>query len=59
MTVKELTTVITRISANSTLYICGDTMQSDINATGFQKFCKVFDDEECIITQVIPEDFLG
>tara|TARA_R100001163_G_scaffold9833_1_gene9393 strand:+ start:346 stop:1023 length:678 start_codon:yes stop_codon:yes gene_type:complete len=46
MTVKELTTVITRISANSTLYICGDTMQSDINATGFQKFCKVFDDEE-------------
>ena len=46
MTVKELTTVITRISANSTLYICGDTMQSDIKATGFQKFCKVFDDEE-------------
>ena len=24
-----------------------------------QKTCKVFDDEECIITQVIPEDFLG
>ena len=24
-----------------------------------QNTCKVFDDEECIITQVIPEDFLG
>jgi hypothetical protein len=24
-----------------------------------QKPSKVFDDEECIITQVIPEDFLG
>ena len=46
MSVKELTTVITRISTNSTLYICGDTMQSDINCTGFERFCKVFDDEE-------------
>jgi phosphate starvation-inducible PhoH-like protein len=46
MSVKELTTVITRISTNSTLFICGDTMQSDINSTGFAKFCKVFDDEE-------------
>ena len=46
MTVKELTTVITRISVNTTLYVCGDTMQSDIRSTGFEKFCKVFDDEE-------------
>ena len=46
MSVKELTTVITRISSNSTLFICGDSMQSDINSTGFTKFCKVFDDEE-------------
>ena len=46
MTIKELTTVITRISANTTLYVCGDTMQSDIRSTGFEKFCKVFDDEE-------------
>ena len=46
MTIKELTNVITRISANSTLFICGDTMQSDIRSTGFEKFCKVFDDEE-------------
>ena len=46
MTVRELTTIITRISANSTLFICGDTMQSDIKSSGFKKFCKVFDDEE-------------
>ena len=30
MTIKELTTIVTRISTNSTLFICGDTMQSDI-----------------------------
>jgi len=46
MSVKELTTVITRISSNSTLFICGDSMQSDINSTGFERFCGVFDDEE-------------
>ena len=46
MTIKELTTVVTRISKGSTLYICGDTMQSDIRSTGFEKFCRVFDDEE-------------
>ena len=46
MTVKELITIVTRISKNSTLFICGDTMQSDIKATGFEKFCKAFNDEE-------------
>ena len=46
MTVKELITIVTRISTNTTLFICGDTMQSDIKATGFEKFCKVFNDEE-------------
>ncbi len=46
MTVKEITTVVTRISRGSTLFICGDSMQSDINSTGFVKFCEIFDDEE-------------
>ena len=46
MTVKEITTVVTRISRGSTLFICGDAMQSDIWSTGFTKFCKIFDDEE-------------
>ena len=46
MTIKELTTILTRISRNSTLFICGDTMQSDIKKTGFARFCEVFDDEE-------------
>jgi phosphate starvation-inducible protein PhoH len=46
MTIKELTTILTRISRNSTLYICGDTMQSDIKNTGYAKFCEVFGDEE-------------
>ena len=46
MTVKEITTVVTRISRGSTLFICGDSMQSDIWSTGFARFCKIFDDEE-------------
>lgn len=46
MTVKEITTVLTRIGQRSTLFLCGDTMQSDIKSTGYQKFCKIFDDEE-------------
>lgn len=46
MTVKEITTVVTRISRGSTLFVCGDTMQSDIRSAGFAKFCQVFDDEE-------------
>jgi phosphate starvation-inducible PhoH-like protein len=46
MTVKEITTVVTRISRGSTLFICGDNMQSDIWSTGFARFCKIFDDEE-------------
>ena len=46
MTIKELTTILTRISRNSTLFICGDTMQSDIKNTGYAKFCEVFGDEE-------------
>ena len=46
MTVKELITIVTRISTNTTLFICGDTMQSDIKATGFEKFCEIFSDEE-------------
>ena len=46
MTVKEITTVVTRISRGSTLFICGDSMQSNIWSTGFARFCKIFDDEE-------------
>tara|TARA_R110001606_G_scaffold7837_1_gene34240 strand:+ start:73 stop:750 length:678 start_codon:yes stop_codon:yes gene_type:complete len=46
MTTRELTTIITRISRNTTLYLCGDSMQSDIKATGFNKFCNIFDDKE-------------
>tara|TARA_R110002167_G_scaffold325346_2_gene531413 strand:- start:8423 stop:9025 length:603 start_codon:yes stop_codon:yes gene_type:complete len=46
MTTRELTTIITRISNNTTLFLCGDSMQSDIRATGFTKFCNIFGDEE-------------
>jgi phosphate starvation-inducible PhoH-like protein len=46
MTTKELTTIITRISNNTTLFLCGDSMQSDIRRTGFNKFCNIFDDKE-------------
>ncbi len=42
-TFKELTTLITRIGHNTKLFICGDSMQSDINGkTGFQDMCHLF-----------------
>lgn len=46
MSVKELTTIITRIGANSKLFFCGDTSQSDIKNSGYERLIKVFDDEE-------------
>ena len=43
-TFKELTTLITRLGKDAQLFICGDSMQSDINGkTGFLEMCKVFD----------------
>jgi len=46
-TKKELITLITRIGENSKYFICGDTMQSDINGkTGFEPLLNIFDDEE-------------
>ncbi len=44
---KELTTLITRIGENCTLFICGDPMQSDINGrSGFNEIRNLFDDQE-------------
>ena len=46
-TFKELTTLITRIGGNSKLFICGDSMQSDINGkSGFMDMCHLFNDKE-------------
>ena len=44
--VKELITLITRIGENTKMFICGDTMQSDINGkSGFNKIKELFKDE--------------
>ena len=44
-TFKELTTLITRIGKNTKLFICGDSMQSDINGkSGFNEMCRIFND---------------
>lgn len=44
---KELTTLITRIGENCTLFICGDPMQSDINGkSGLPDFIKIFDGDD-------------
>jgi phosphate starvation-inducible PhoH-like protein len=44
---KELTTLITRIGENCTLFICGDPMQSDINGkSGFGDLINIFNDDE-------------
>lgn len=44
-TFKELTTLITRIGEGTKIFICGDSMQSDINGkSGFSEMCKLFSD---------------
>ena len=44
-TFKELTTLITRIGRNTKIFICGDSMQSDINGkSGFEDMCRLFSD---------------
>ena len=43
-TFKELVTLITRLGKNSKLFICGDSMQSDIHKSGFVDMCRLFDD---------------
>lgn len=46
-TFKELITLITRIGEGTKLFVCGDTMQSDINGkSGFSDMIKLFDDDE-------------
>ena len=46
-TFKELTTLMTRLGKNSKLFICGDSMQSDINGkSGFSEMRAIFDDGE-------------
>lgn len=45
-TFKELTTLITRLGQGSKLFICGDTMQSDISRSGFSGMCDLFNDVE-------------
>ena len=47
MTEKELITTITRIGEGTKLFLCGDSMQSDIgNKTGFSNIIKLFADDE-------------
>ena len=44
-TFKELVTLITRLGENTKLFICGDSMQSDINGkSGFNDMCNIFND---------------
>ena len=44
-TFKELTTLITRIGEGTKIFICGDSMQSDINGkSGFKEMCRLFND---------------
>ena len=46
-TFKELVTLITRIGENTKLFICGDTMQSDIgHKSGFSDMYSIFNDQE-------------
>lgn len=46
-TFKELITLITRIGEGTKLFVCGDTMQSDINGkSGFSDMIKLFNDDE-------------
>jgi phosphate starvation-inducible protein PhoH and related proteins len=47
MSMKELTTLITRVGMYSKVFVLGDDLQSDINGrSGFSKIINIFDDEE-------------
>jgi phosphate starvation-inducible protein PhoH and related proteins len=49
MTMKELTTLITRVGEFSKVIVAGDGEQSDINGkSGFLKMMNIFDDEESV-----------
>ena len=46
-TLKELTTLITRVGEGTKLIMCGDTMQSDIGQrSGFKSMFELFNDKE-------------
>jgi len=46
MTEKELITIMTRVGENTRVFICGDTMQSDIgNKSGFANIQSLFNDD--------------
>ena len=46
MTEKELITIMTRVGENTRVFICGDTMQSDIgNKSGFANIQNLFNDD--------------
>jgi phosphate starvation-inducible PhoH-like protein len=42
----ELITIITRIGEGSKIVLVGDSMQSDIRNSGWEKFCRMFNDAE-------------
>lgn len=46
MSVRELTTVLTRIGRGTKLFICGDSLQSDIRNSGFDKLASLFKDDQ-------------
>lgn len=45
MTRSELSTVLTRFGRNTKYFVCGDTKQSDIKDSGFNKIFELFDTE--------------
>ena len=51
-TIKEITTVLTRMGKNSRCFILADPMQTDLKSEysqgGFQKMLKTFSDEESL-----------
>lgn len=51
-TVKELTTLVTRIGEFSKIIICGDPMQDDIGNSGFNKFIDIFDNPESAVAGI-------
>ena len=53
----ELVTSLTRIGEGSKIIVCGDTMQSDINNSGFAKMLDIFDDDESLENGVICKKF--
>lgn len=53
----EITTVLTRLANGSIMFICGDTMQSDVRESGFRFFINAFNNPDSVARGIFTFQF--